>query len=63
MSYTPQGQDHTPTEPSPSQAPAGRRWYHLRPEPRNRADVLGVNRTWWTALWIVLILVIVFLPW
>jgi hypothetical protein len=40
----------------------GRRWYHLRPDPRGRADVLGINRTWWTVLAIVL-LVIVFLPW
>jgi hypothetical protein len=40
----------------------GRRWYHLRPDPRGRADVLGINRTWWTVMAIVL-LVIVLLPW
>jgi hypothetical protein len=43
----------------------GRRWYHLRPEPRRRSDFMGVNSTWWMVLaWIILILVIVFpFPW
>jgi hypothetical protein len=40
----------------------GRRWYHLRPEPRGRADMLGINYTWWTVV-SILLLVIVFLPW
>jgi hypothetical protein len=39
----------------------GRRWYHLRPEPRGRADFIGFNYTWWL-IWVVFILVI-FLPW
>jgi hypothetical protein len=40
----------------------GRRWYHLRPEPRGRADLMGFNYTWWTVLWIVVI-VSLFFPW
>jgi hypothetical protein len=40
----------------------GRRWYHLRPDPRGRADVMGFNYTWWTVLWIVVI-VLLFFPW
>jgi hypothetical protein len=24
----------------------GRRWYHLRPKPRRRTDLWGVNSTW-----------------
>jgi hypothetical protein len=39
----------------------GRRWYHLRPEPRRRYDLIGFNYTWWV-IWIAFIL-IVFLPW
>jgi hypothetical protein len=39
----------------------GRRWYHLRPEPRRRYDVIGFNYTWWL-IWILFILVL-FLPW
>ncbi len=39
----------------------GRRWYHLRPDPRGRADFIGFNYTWWL-IWIVFML-IVFLPW
>jgi hypothetical protein len=39
----------------------GRRWYHLRPDPRGRVDMFGFNYTWWL-LWIFLIF-IVFLPW
>lgn len=40
----------------------GRRWYHLRPEPRRRADLIGFNYTWWIAIWFLFIL-IAFLPW
>jgi hypothetical protein len=40
----------------------GRRWYHLRPDPRGRADLLGVNYTWWTLVWIILIVFLIF-PW
>jgi len=35
----------------------GRRWYHLRPEPRRRTDFMGFNSTWWMAVGWVLILV------
>jgi hypothetical protein len=39
----------------------GRRWYHLRPEPRRRYDLIGLSYTWWL-IWILFILP-VFLPW
>jgi hypothetical protein len=39
----------------------GRRWYHLRPQPRRRVDFIGFNYVWWL-IWIMFILV-VFLPW
>jgi hypothetical protein len=39
----------------------GRRWYHFRPEPRRRADLIGFNWTWWVVMWLFLLLVI--LPW
>ena len=38
----------------------GRRWYHLRPQPPGRADVLGFGFMWWAFL---ILLIIVFLPW
>jgi hypothetical protein len=39
----------------------GRRWYHLRPEPRRCTDVMGFNSTWWMAVgWLILILLLVF---
>ncbi len=34
----------------------GRRWYHLRPEPRRRADLIGFNYTWWLVIWVLLFL-------
>ncbi len=38
-----------------------RRWYHLRPKPRRRSDLMGFNSTLWMAVgWLILILVIVF---
>jgi hypothetical protein len=40
----------------------GRRWYHLRPKPRRRTDVMGLNATWWMLLWLVLIVILVE-PW
>ena len=40
----------------------GRRWYHLRPEPRRRTDLMGFNSTWWMAVAWVLILILAFLP-
>jgi len=62
MSHTSLGQHPRSSEPPASQTPSNRRWYHLRPAPRGRADVMGVNRVWWTVLWIVLI-VLILLPW
>jgi hypothetical protein len=43
----------------------GRRWYHLRPEPRRRTDLMGFNSTWWMALgWLIVILLALFpFPW
>jgi|HubBroStandDraft_5_1064220.scaffolds.fasta_scaffold1805481_1 hypothetical protein len=40
----------------------GRHWYDLRPEPRSRADVMGLNRTWWL-VFAVFIIIIAFFPW
>ena len=28
----------------------GRRWYHPRPQPRRRRDLMGFNATWWMVL-------------
>jgi hypothetical protein len=39
----------------------GRRWYHLRPEPRSRYDFIGFNYVWWL-IWILFIF-LVFAPW
>jgi hypothetical protein len=43
----------------------GRRWYHLRPKPRRRADLMGFNSTlWMVVVWIIVIVVAVFpFPW
>jgi hypothetical protein len=43
----------------------GRRWYHLRPEPRRPSDLMGFNSTWWMAVvWlIVIVLVVSPYPW
>ena len=43
----------------------GRRWHHLRPQPRRRTDLMGFNATLWMALgWLVVILLLVFpFPW
>jgi hypothetical protein len=42
-------------------ATRGRRWYHPRPEPRRRTDLMGFNSTWWMALgWLILILLVIF---
>jgi hypothetical protein len=40
----------------------GRRWYHLRPKPRRRTDMMGFNGTWWALVWIVVIVVLLE-PW
>jgi hypothetical protein len=43
----------------------GRRWYHPRPEPRRRTDLMGFNSKWWMAVgWFALLLVVLFpFPW
>jgi hypothetical protein len=41
----------------------GRRWYHLRPEPRRRSDLMGFNSTWWMAVIWALVIVLIILPW
>jgi hypothetical protein len=33
----------------------GRRWYHFRPVPRRRTDLMGFNTTWWVVWWLLLI--------
>ena len=39
----------------------GRRWYHLRPKPRRRTDLLGFNSTWWmVAVWLIVIVLAVY---
>ena len=42
-----------------------RRWYHIRPDPRRGADVMGFNSTLWMMLgWLVVIVVAVLpYPW
>jgi hypothetical protein len=46
-------------------ATAGRRWYHLRPKPRRRSDLMGFNATYWMVLIWALIIVLALspLPW
>lgn len=42
----------------------GRRWYHPRPQPRRRTDVMGFNGIWWALLWLIVIVLAFFpLPW
>jgi hypothetical protein len=39
----------------------GRRWFHLRPQPRRRTDLIGFNSTWWkVAVWLIAIVLIVY---
>jgi hypothetical protein len=39
----------------------GRRWYHLWPEPRRRADLMGFNSTFWMVLaWIAVIVLLIY---
>jgi len=40
-----------------------RRWYHLRPDPRRRTDLMGFNSALWMAVgWIVVIYLVFFFP-
>ena len=41
----------------------GRRWYHLRPEPRRRRDLMGFNSTWWMVLAWIVVIILIFSPW
>jgi hypothetical protein len=41
----------------------GRRGYHLRPQPRARADLSGFNVTFCLLCAVVIVIVIVFPPW
>jgi hypothetical protein len=61
MSHT-QEAAQDPTEPK---GDGRRRWYHLRPESRTRADLMGINKTWWMALgWIALVALAIYpFPW
>jgi hypothetical protein len=56
----PHGQDEIEAD-----ADRGRRWYHVRPQPRRRTDLMGFNSTFWMALgWLIVILLLVFpFPW
>jgi len=42
---------------------AGRRWFHLRPEPRRRSDLMGFNSTWWMVLIWAFVIVLIISPW
>jgi hypothetical protein len=53
-------------EAAPSGRPdRGRRWHHVRPQPRRRTDLMGFNSAVWMALgWVIVILLLVFpFPW
>jgi hypothetical protein len=43
----------------------GRRWYHLRPKPRRRGDLMGFNSMlWMVVVWLLVVVVAVFpFPW
>lgn len=42
----------------------GRPWYHPRPRPRRRSDVMGLSGIWWALIWLVVIVLAFFpLPW
>ena len=39
-----------------------RRWYHIRPEPSRRTDLMGFNSTWWMVLVWIIVIVLLFYP-
>ena len=43
-------------------AVGGRRWYHLRPRPRRRSDLMGFNSTYWMVLIWALVIILVVSP-
>jgi hypothetical protein len=57
-------QDASQTHPAEAAATddRGRRWFHLRPNPRRRTDLGGVNSTWWMVVGWIVLLVLVFFP-
>jgi hypothetical protein len=59
MSYTREAAQGGPTDDR------GRRWYHLRPNPRRRFDLMGFNSKLLMAVgWLIVIAVVVFpFPW
>jgi hypothetical protein len=40
----------------------GRRWHHLRPQPRRRTDLMGFNSMWWMAAVWTIVIVVAFFP-
>ena len=38
------------------------RWYHLRPKPRRRSDLMGFNSTYWMVLIWALVIILVVSP-
>jgi len=40
----------------------GRRWYHRRPSPKRRTDLMGLNATWWALFWLIALVLLVE-PW
>jgi len=40
----------------------GRRWYHPRPQPRRRRDLMGFNATWWMVLLWTAVIVLALWP-
>jgi hypothetical protein len=65
MSDTQEAANGSPGDDTEATDNRGRRWYHVRPEPRRRTDLMGLNSTWWMAVvWLILILLVVFpFPW
>jgi hypothetical protein len=59
------GAPHMREDESDPTAERRRRWYHIRPEPRRRTDLMGFNSVWWMlVVWLVVIVVAVFpFPW
>lgn len=51
MSYSKDGQDEVDASRDNN-----RRGYHLRPKPRTSADFMGINRSWWTVLLVILLI-------
>jgi hypothetical protein len=56
---SPHGEDDEATDDR------GRRWYHLRPKPRRRGDLMGFNSMlWMVVVWLLVVVVAVFpFPW